>query len=336
MRSLQRTYLAAGILMLGLGIPKASLAITGCTNAYLSGTYNSQISSIAFQNVANAINPPGGTTGAATLPSGLGGNPSSINGNVPGLGRFYFDGSGNIMGLASNSTAGAPVYAQAGVYSVASNCTAAIAMNAGQHYNAVVVDQGNQILYIQSDASGNGAAGILQRSSNSCVGSQYPQSFGFEFGGAIPVASSGATGATGTTVTTGTTGTTGATGTTGTTGATGTTGTTVATSPAILTPFSAVGILSLDGNGNFTVTEYQYGGTGTQALNGGGTYTIDPSCALNLSFTKPAAGSFGALTLPAAFAGLLGTNATIGNTSTGLVIIQPVSGQPIPGLVISQ
>lgn len=97
-----------------------------------------------------------------------------------------------------------------------------------------------------------------------------------------------------------------------------------------------MGILSLDGAGNFNLTEYQYGSTGTQALNGSGTYTIDPSCALNLSFTKPAAGSFGALTPPAAFAGLLGTNATAGNTSTGLTVVQPVSGQAISGILISQ
>jgi hypothetical protein len=316
MRSLQRTYLAAGIL-LGLGIAKPALAITGCTNAYLSGTYNSQISSIAVQNAVNAINAPAGSTGAA-LPSGLGGNASSINGNVPGLGRFYFDGNGNIMGLASNSTAGAPVYAQAGVYSVASNCTAAIAMNAGQHYNAVVVDQGTQILFIQSDASGNGATGILQRSSNACVGSQYPQSFGFEFSGAIPATVSLASSVTATK------------------GGTSATDITITTPSATLTPFSAVGILSLDGNGNFTVSEYQYGSTGTQALNGSGTYTIDPSCALNLSFTTPAAGTSGALTPPAAFAGLLGTNAATGNASTGLTVVQPISGQAISGILISQ
>jgi hypothetical protein len=56
MQATQRTYLAAGILILGLGLAKPSLAITGCTNAYLNGTYNAQIANIAFENVINAIN----------------------------------------------------------------------------------------------------------------------------------------------------------------------------------------------------------------------------------------------------------------------------------------
>jgi hypothetical protein len=180
---------------------KPSLAITGCANAYLSGAYNSQISSIAVQNAINAINPPAGTTGATGAAGGLAGGTSSIDGNVPGLGRFYFDGNANIMGLAPNSTTGAPVFAQAGIYSAASNCTAAIAMSSGQHSNPVVADQGNQIFFIQSDASGNGATGVPQRSSNSCVGSLYPQSFGFQFSGAIPITSSATTGATDTTTT---------------------------------------------------------------------------------------------------------------------------------------
>jgi hypothetical protein len=336
MHATQRTCLAAGILIFGLGLAKPSLAITGCTNTYLSGTYNSQITTLALGNAISAINAPAGTTGstgatgaivasgATAVSGGLGGNPSSINGYVPGLGRFYFDGNGNVMGLAANSTANAPIFAPAGIYAVASNCTAAITMNSGQHYNAVIVDQGNQALFVQSDANGNGAAGVMQRSTNSCGVSQYPQNFGFQFSGALPAASSETSGSTGSTDSTGVTGSTGATGVTGTTG------------PVTLTPFSAVGILSLDGNGNFNVAEYQYAATGTQTLNFSGTYTVDANCSLNLSLTKPAAGVSGTITPPAAFAGLIGTNATSGTTSTGLVIVQPVNGQVIPGIVISQ
>jgi hypothetical protein len=92
----------------------------------------------------------------------------------------------------------------------------------------------------------------------------------------------------------------------------------------------------LDGNGNFIVTEYQFGSTGTQALNGSGTYTVGTNCTLNLSFTKPAAGTPGALTPPASFASLIGTNAINSSSSTGLVVLQPSSGQVISGVVISQ
>jgi hypothetical protein len=78
-------------LILGLGS-----AITGCTNAYLNGSYNAQITNIAFENAINAVNATCAT--GAALPDGLAGNAASINGNVPGRGRFYFDGNGNIMG----------------------------------------------------------------------------------------------------------------------------------------------------------------------------------------------------------------------------------------------
>jgi hypothetical protein len=131
MQTTRRTYLAAGILILGLGLAKPSLAITGCTNSYLNGTYNAQITNLAFENVINAINASAGTTGTtgatettgttgstgttgASLPGGLVGNASSINGNVAGLGRFYFDGNGNIMGVASTSTTNVPIYTASG------------------------------------------------------------------------------------------------------------------------------------------------------------------------------------------------------------------------------
>ncbi len=110
--------------------------------------------------------------------------------------------------------------------------------------------------------------------------------------------------------------------------ATGSTGVT-------LTPYTAVGILNLDGNGNFTASVYQYASTGTQTLAGNGTYTVGANCTLNLSFAKPAAGSTGAITPPAAFSVLLGT-ATGTNATNGLVSLQPTSGQVISGVVISQ
>jgi hypothetical protein len=96
-----------------------------------------------------------------------------------------------------------------------------------------------------------------------------------------------------------------------------------------------VGLLSLDGNGNFTMNTYQYGSSGTQALSGSGTYTVGGNCALNLSFAKPLAGSTGALTPPLATYVLLGTP-TANNTTNGLITIQPAAGQVYSGILISQ
>jgi hypothetical protein len=111
-----------------------------------------------------------------------------------------------------------------------------------------------------------------------------------------------------------------------------------------LTPYASIGILNLDGNGNFTVTQYQYGSSGTQTLNGSGTYSEGTNCTLNLTFTVAPSGTSGALTPPAAFATLLSTptqtgpNYTTGGTFTtsGLVTLQPTTGQVISGIIISQ
>jgi hypothetical protein len=237
-----------------------------------------------------------GTTGA-TLPGGFGSNTASINGSVPGLSRFVFDGNGAVLGLATGSTANVPLLAPVGSYSVASNCTATISLNSGQHYNAVIVNQGNEVLFGQSDSNGNGATGVLVRSANSCTASQYPQSFGFEFYGAMQPASASANG-------------------------------------MFLTPYSSIGVLNTDGNGNFTISAFQFGSNGasSQALTASGTYTVGSNCTLNLSFAAPVAGSTSVFQSPASIAALL--NGT--TTTNGLITLQPTSGQLISGVVISQ
>ena len=298
--------LTLGVLTFGFGMAKPSLAITGCTNMYLNGAYNSQISNIALQSAINMVNPlpSSGATGLAALPGGLGGNPSSISGNVPGLGRFFFDGIGNIYGTAAGSDMDAPTSTAVGTYSVSSDCTATIALNTGQNYSAILVDQGREVFFLQTDVSGNGALGLLQRSVNSCVASQYPQSFGFQLSGASS-STSGSGGPAPAPTTT-------------------------------LVPYSVIGVLSLDGNGSFTVTQYQFG-NGDQPLTGSGTYTVGTNCVLSLSYTSPSAGTMGTLTPPASVATLLGTTSVNNNgAASGLITIQPVNGQLISGFVISQ
>jgi hypothetical protein len=303
MKATLRIYLAAGVLA-ALALPKPSLAIDGCTTAYLSGTYNAQITNIAIQSVAGAVNgATAGQTTAAGLPGGFSSSPSSISGNTPGLARFFFDGNGNILGLAAGSASTALSYAPVGLYAVASNCTAAFYLNSGQHYNGVVVAGGNAVLFVQSDAGSNGVTGILQRSANSCSASQYPQSFGFQLYGATAqtAAPQGAAPAV----------------------------------PAVsVTPYSVVGLLNLDGNGNFTITQFQYGAFGTELANGSGTYTVGANCVLNLAF---ATGASSSITPPASFAALIsGTVMGSSMGATGMIALQPVSGQVISGAVISQ
>jgi hypothetical protein len=354
MKRSERRLVTAGVLLLGLGAATPAFAISGCTNQNIMGTYNAQISSAAFTSVLNTLGATG-STGSTVLPGGFGSNSASLAGSTPALSRFYFDGAGNILGVTS---AGSSVLTQSGVYSVASNCTAAITLNSGQHYNAVVVNGGSQVLFLQSDAASNGVTGMLQRSSNSCVGPQYPTSFGFSYSGAAAATSStgstgatgttgvtgstgttgvtGSTGTTGVTGSTGTTGATGSTGTTGTTGSTGTTGTTGATTTTTFTSYASIGTISLDGAGNFVITQYIVNGSaGSQSFSGSGAYTVNNNCSLSLTFATPPPGSTGALIPPAAFATLLGVSNSSGALS-GLITVQPTTGVILPGVVIGQ
>ena len=110
-------------------------------------------------------------------------------------------------------------------------------------------------------------------------------------------------------------------------------------------PYSVLGSIQMDGNGNFTMTTYTANGTGSaaQAQTATGTYSVNPDCTLNLSFSSNGSngGATGAFVPPSVFAGVLtntGTNvqtATAGQTA-GLITVQPSSGQTLTGLVIAQ
>src|SRR5918911_451932 len=95
----QTVCILAGLLILGFGMPGVSLAVTGCSNANLIGTYNAQISSAALTGVLNALNNSGSPSGGSTGSSGSNNNgaPSAGNngslfggntgfGDVPGMG----------------------------------------------------------------------------------------------------------------------------------------------------------------------------------------------------------------------------------------------------------
>jgi len=100
-------------------------------------------------------------------------------------------------------------------------------------------------------------------------------------------------------------------------------------------PYSVVGILNLDGAGNFTVSEYVYTANGAPALNGSGTYTVNANCSLSLAFAAQPFGTPSVVVPPSSFSILLGA-ATATSGTTGLVSIQPTTGQVLSGVLISQ
>src|SRR6266567_3044833 len=115
MKQSRQLYVLTGLLVFGIGLPRASFAVTGCSNAQLTGTYDAQVSGANLMSVVTAMTgstggtttggtTTGGGTAAATTfnPGGFGNNPASLSGQIPGVGRYFFDGSGNIVGMGAN------------------------------------------------------------------------------------------------------------------------------------------------------------------------------------------------------------------------------------------
>jgi len=295
MSPIRRALSFAGILLGSLTLPQLSFGITGCTNGNLMGTYNAQISSANISNVLHTVNITSGTgtttgtTGTTTgtinatftNQGGFGNNPNSLSGKIPGLGRYIFDGNGSIVGM----TAGGSGLTAIGKYTVNSDCTATMSLNTGETFNAVIGSDGTRILFIESDANGGGAVGEFDLSTNACVAGGGPRNFAFSFFGAMPV----------------------------------TPPTTAA--PGTLTTFqttSAIGTLTLDGTGGFSLSEWTYSSGSVKPVSATGTYTVGNACNLQLTITQPSSGTTGT-TLPMSFQGLLVSG------SSGLLVLQPDS-----------
>src|SRR5262249_58685172 len=139
--------------------------------------YDAQVANFNLQNVLQAVNSggavvtPSGTPAAAVV--GFGSNPRSLSGSMPGASRFYFDGAGAIVGQTA-VTGGGTVSVAVGTYNVAVDCTATITLISGATFDAVVAGAGSTVLFLETDASGNGGIGTLQKAS-SCVNLNYPQ-----------------------------------------------------------------------------------------------------------------------------------------------------------------
>ena len=299
MKVIQTICLVTGLVAF-LGLPRTSSAISGCNNAYLTGTYNAQITNGNFQSLINALNgtagqtgstgttgttsSSGGTTGGATAnPGGFGNNPNSISGQTPGLGRFFFDGNGNIVGLMQGAN---NANITIGTYNVTGDCAATLKLNSGQTFNAILAQGGAKVLFIETDAGGAGTIGELDLAQNACVATGDPMSLAFSFFGAQAVTS--------------------------------TTSTTATAAPSFRGQ-SAIGTLFLDGMNNFVLTEWVASNGSVKTASSTGTYTLGNDCSIKLKFSSSAAGGTtgSASNLGASFNGLLVTN------SSGLISIMP-------------
>src|SRR4051794_19368503 len=76
MTPFQKSFVMGGLMLagLGLGFPRASYGAASCTNNFLTGTYNAEVSSLSFMNVLATLN---ASAGAATGSSGSSGSTGS-------------------------------------------------------------------------------------------------------------------------------------------------------------------------------------------------------------------------------------------------------------------
>lgn len=312
--TLRRTF-AIGITLLCCLLPHLSAAISGCNNGYLLGNYNAQISSNNLQNVLNAMNNSGSTvtpSGTAATPAvvGFANNPRSLSGTMPGTSRFYFDGNGTIVGNSTTSNGGTFSTA-VGSYTVNLDCTATITMAAstnaagatvpGATFDAVLTDGGKSALFVETDSTGMGTVGTLQKAS-SCVGLNYPQSFGFSFSGATQQAASSSGSGNGN-------------------------GTAAA---GAFVPFSEIGTISTSGDGSFSLTMTSVNNGAVTRSRAGGTYTVGADCSLKLSFSSAFPGTTANFRAPVSLGGLTT------DSSQGLLVLQPDANTSLTGTFVVQ
>jgi hypothetical protein len=344
MLSTRRTVVIGGLFLCSIGLPRVTLAVTGCTNGQLQGFYNAQIASGNFMNVLNALNsssvaapsttaqgffggPTGfgsgyasGTPGAAAAASPSAGTGSSSTGSTPlanlpgpqpGLGRLYFDGNGGIIGVSTGSQS--LTNQSIGTYTVNTDCSATVKLNSGQNFTAVITSDGKHALIIESDSAGAGAVGTLDRQQAACISSQSAQSFAFSYFGAqqAPAASTGGSGSG--------------------SGSGGTGGTATTPTSTQFVPASAIGSLTLDGQGDFTMTEWVLSNGAIKTVTAAGTYAVSGDCTIKLTFDAKSLSSANASFLQV-FRGFLVSG------DTGLIVVQTDTNpvDMVPGQFIVQ
>jgi len=64
MTASHKLFSVGALLACGLGVPRATFAVSGCNNGYLMGTYNAQVENANFLTVLQTLNGAAGSTGS--------------------------------------------------------------------------------------------------------------------------------------------------------------------------------------------------------------------------------------------------------------------------------
>jgi len=254
----------------------------------MSGVYNAELTNIGF---LGALTLPPTTTGPGVVVVGFGNNPNSLSGALPGLGRYFFDGTGNIVGLTAASSNSPAVNLNLGTYTVNVDCSASAKLTSGAAYDLYLASDSTTALYVRTDNAGGGEQGILKRG-GACVTLNYPGTYAFAAGGGSTQ-----------------------------TPASGTSG---------MYPYSAAGVLNLNGSGAFTLSESLFTVSGVQRSTATGTYAVGGDCSVSLTFSSASGANSSNFTAPSSFRFLM-TDA-----SNGLLSLQPDNATTLTGTVTAQ
>jgi hypothetical protein len=289
MRLRRQHFTIKGLIICCLAAPAGLRAANGCVNAQLLGLYNAEVLNTNTQNLLQSAN-AAVTTAASetTAAAGFAANDNSLNGNIPALGRYYFDANGNIIGLSTGRT---QFNISVGKYTVNSDCSGRVTLSSGAAYDFVVSNGGRTVTYLRTDASGGGNVGVLQRA-GTCLSLNYPNGFTYAVaGGSKQTDSTGA---------------------------------------STFAPYSVVGVLNVNGNGSFNLSQSTYKTGGVVRSTASGTYTVGADCSVTLKFSTTAGANSSNFAAPSSFRVLMV------NSSSGMLAIQPDSGTTLTGTLSAQ
>jgi hypothetical protein len=236
-------------LVAGLAMAPSALAVSGCTNSYLSGNYAMQFSGTAAPAVATGI---GGVAVPASMSLAFQQNAaagSSGGASIAGAARLTLDGNGNITGYSSENMAGQWLQGNVtGTYTVNTDCTFSLALtdssgNSENFGGVLVGSKARSAVVLQTDA-GSGVSGTLKSVRGFCQTSDLLGAFGLQYAG---------------------------------------------TSLTLNSPYSSVGVVSLDGQGNLTAAESRFSSGFTSQVQSIGTMTINPDCSFAMVLSSVSA-----------------------------------------------
>ncbi len=168
----------------GLCLLSPAFAITGCSNATLTGAFGVQFSGTSALKVAKGVvgvpvpTNAGGTTGSAATAA-----------PVAGIARLTLDGAGGLGGYSAVNLNGTWLQgAVSGSYNVNDDCSFSITMtdsnNQTENFGGIVVGQGNSAVLLQTDA-GTGVSGTMKMVRGFCQTGDLAGTYGLQYSGTV-------------------------------------------------------------------------------------------------------------------------------------------------------